>query len=173
MGAYAVPAALVWGVVALILNLAPLGNVSLALLVVYGGTFGVIETREVAIWAPASSWQIPSSFVIGVSRRRKLLVWGSILGPGFVTRNPYAGFTVLPLAVGAMGSPGYGVALGVAVGTAHGAARAIAAARDGQLIIDDVQYSQLNAVIRKMRWRVLDGLVLLLIVGLAAAALVQ
>ncbi len=68
--------------------------------------------------------------LIEAPARRRVLVWGALLGPGFATRNPYAGFGLLPLVVAAMPGSAAGLALGAAVGLAHGTARAAALLRD-------------------------------------------
>ena len=94
-----------------------------------------------------------------------MAVWGSILGPGFATRNPYAGFAVLPLSVATVGSMRAAVALGVAVGFAHGIGRACALLRDARTVAT-ADYSQ--SVLRSMYFRVADGYALLFISGVAA-----
>ena len=87
----------------LLVNLLPLGTIALILIAGYGVFYGVLEAGGTAKPAPPGSrWQVPSEWVRGVSRRRRYVVWGSMLGPGFATRNPYAGFWVLPLAVAAV-----------------------------------------------------------------------
>jgi hypothetical protein len=93
------------------------------------------------------------------------MVWGSLLGPGFATRNPYAGFWLLPLAVAAVGSVGYGVLLAAAIGTAHSTGRAFGLLRDAQHA--DVN-SYLRSALRSMYWRTVDGFVLLAAAGAAA-----
>jgi hypothetical protein len=94
------------------------------------------------------------------------VVWGSLLGPGFVTRNPYAGFWLLPLAVAAAGSIGYGVLLAAAIGAAHSTGRAIGLLRD----VRDIEgNSYLESALRSMHWRMVDGFALLVAAGAAAA----
>jgi hypothetical protein len=130
LAAYVVPAITVWMTLGLLVNLLPLSSAALVLMAGYGVFYGVLEaggrTRPAP---PGSRWQVPSGWVRGVSRRRRFMVWGSLLGPGFATRNPYAGFWLLPLAVAAVGDIGYGVWLAAAIGAAHSTGRALAVAR--------------------------------------------
>lgn len=132
----------------------------------YGVFYGVLEAGGVTRSAPPGSrWQVPSEWVRGVSSRRRSVVWGSLLGPGFATRNPYAGFWLLPFAVAAVGNIGYGVLLAAAVGTAHSTARALGLLRD---VKDVDENSYLQSTLRSMHWRMVDGFALLAAAGAAA-----
>ena len=51
---------------------------------------------------PGRGWQVPQTMLIDASPRRRLAVWGALLGPGLLTRNPFAGFGLLPFAVAAV-----------------------------------------------------------------------
>ena len=167
--AYALPAAVAWAVLGLLLNVLPLSLAALSLIVVYGACYGLTESAGRARPAPPGSrWQVPQTMVAGVSRRRRVLVWGAILGPGFATRNPYAGFGLLPLAVAAVGSIPAGIALAAVIGVAHGTGRALALLRDARprLAAPD----PMALVLTSMRWRTLDGVALLVIAAAAAAA---
>jgi hypothetical protein len=148
-----------------LLNLVTLSAIALVLMAGYGVFYGALEAGGMARPAPPGSrWQVPSEWVRGVSRRRRFLVWGSLLGPGFATRNPYAGFWLLPLAVAAMGNVGYGVALAAAIGAAHSTGRALGVLREVQ---DIDANSYLQSTLRSMYWRVADGFVLLATAGVA------
>jgi hypothetical protein len=150
----------------LLVNLLPLSLIALVLMTGYGVFYGVLESAGKARPAPPGSrWQVPSEWVRGVSRRRRFAVWGSLLGPGFATRNPYAGFWLLPLAVAAVGNIGYGVLLAAAVGAAHSTGRALGLLRDVQHV--DVN-SYLQSALRSMYWRKADGFALLATAGAAA-----
>ena len=150
----------------LLVNLLPLSTIALILMAGYGVLYGVLEADGRARPAPPGSrWQVPSEWVRGVSRRRRLMVWGSLLGPGFATRNPYAGFWLLPLAVAAVGNIGYGVLLAAAIGAAHSTGRALGLLRAGPDV--DV-HSYLQSTLRSMYWRMADGLALLAAAGAAA-----
>lgn len=118
---------------------------------------------------PGTRWQVPQAMVAGTSPARRIAVWGSILGPGFLTRNPYAGFGLLPLAVAAAGSVRGAVALAAAVGLAHGTGRALALLRDARPERAAAP-DPMRIVLASMRWRTLDGYALLVMAGAAAAA---
>jgi hypothetical protein len=149
----------------LLVNLVPLRAIALILMAGYGVFYGVLEAGGLARPAPPGSrWQVPSEWVRGVSRRRRFLVWGALLGPGFATRNPYAGFWVLPLAVAAVGNVGYGVVLAAAIGAAHSTGRALGLLRD----VKDVDVSSyLRSTLKSMYWRRADGFILLVAAGAA------
>jgi hypothetical protein len=150
----------------LLVNLLPLSAIALVLMAGYGVFYGVLEAGGMARpTPPGSRWQVPSEWVRGVSRRRRVLVWGSLLGPGFATRNPYAGFWLLPLAVAAVADVGYGVLLAAAIGAAHSAGRALGLLRD----VHDIDVNSfLQSALRSMYWRTADGFALLAAAGAAA-----
>ena len=171
MAAYAVPAALAWALLGLLLNFLPLSRAALLLAVVYCVFYGVPEALGRAGPAPPGSrWQVPQRMVSGVSPRRRILVWGAVLGPGFATRNPYAGFGLLLLMVAALGSVTTGVAVAAAIGIAHGTGRALAVVRDSRQI-GATEY--LRTLLKSMYWRTFDGLALLVIGGVAASAYIS
>lgn len=150
----------------LLLNLLPLSAIALVLMAGYGAFYGALEAGGMTRPAPPGSrWQVPSDWVRGVSRRRRSVVWGSLLGPGFATRNPYAGFWFLPLAVAAVNSVGYGVLLAAAIGAAHSTGRALGLLRD---VKDADVNSYLQSTLRSMYWRMVDGFALLAVAGAAA-----
>lgn len=160
-----------WAVVGVALNLLPLKHIAVIVMVLYATYYGLVEaTHHRGVPPPGSRWQVPQSFVIGISRRRRILVWGCILGPGFATRNPYAGFGLLPLALAAVGNLSDGIVLGGAVGMAHGIARAIALLRDARGI-NVSEY--LQSVLKSMYWRAFDGFSLLVVAGVAATICLQ
>ena len=149
-----------------LVNLLPLSLIALVLMTGYGVFYGVLEAGGKARPAPPGSrWQVPSEWVRRVSRRRRFVVWGSLLGPGFATRNPYAGFWLLPLAVAAVGNIGYGVLLAAAIGAAHSTGRAVGLLRDVQHVAVN---SYLESALRSMYWRKADGFALLATAGAAA-----
>jgi hypothetical protein len=166
MAAYTMPAVGVWAVLGLLVNAIPLRLAAVAMIVVYSACYGLIEATGRARPAPPGSrWQVPQSMVRGGTSWRRMAVWGSILGPGFATRNPYAGFAVLPLSVAAVGSIRMGIAVAAAVGFAHGTGRALALLRDARAA-QMADYAQ--SVLRSMYFRMADGYALLAISGVAA-----
>lgn len=192
VAAYAVPAVAVWLVLGLVLGLGlaslRLTAIALVAAVAYGGYYGVIEASGGrGLGPPGRRWQVPQTMLIDARPRRRVLVWGAVLGPGFATRNPYAGFGVLPLAVAAMPGARAGLALGAAIGAAHGTARAVALLRDvrdlrlvpevagagGPGAAGDPVTTHLDLLLKTVYWRRLDGLVLLAVAATAAVASVH
>lgn len=166
VAAYVLPAAIMWMVLGLVVNLLPLSLAALILMAVYGTFYGLAEiTGRPRPAAPGTRWQVPSAWVRNTPKWRRTLVWGSVLGPGFATRNPYAGFALLPLAVAAVGEVWSGVMLAAAIGIAHSTGRALA-------LLRDVRHAHtadyLQSVLKSVYWRMFDGFALLVVSGIAA-----
>ncbi len=154
----------------LLANAAPVSRAALAVIVVYGAYYGLVEaTGRPGLPPPGRTWQVPPQWVDGGPGWRRALVWGSLLGPGFATRNPYAGFGLLLLIVAAVGDLRPGVALAAAVGLLHAAGRAIALLRDTRRAGSG---DYLESVMRSLWWRTADGLALLTVAGVATMTLV-
>jgi hypothetical protein len=165
---YALPAIAVWAVLGLCLGALPLAGPALVLAALYAAGYGVIEASGRLGWsAPGSRWQVPQTMVLGVARWRRVLVWGSVLGPGFATRNPYAGFGLLPIVVATAGGLRTAVALAAAIGLAHGTGRALALLRDAR---SRATADPMRLVLTSMYWRRFDGYALLVIAVAATAA---
>jgi hypothetical protein len=170
--AYTVPAILVWAALGLCLGSLPLSRAALAATALYAACYGITEvTGRLGLPAPGRRWQVPQTMVVGVSDRRRILVWGSILGPGFLTRNPYAGFGLLPLVVATASGARAAAVLAAAIGLAHGAGRGAALLRDAPPRARPPA-DPMRLVLTSMHWRTLDGFVLLIIAGAAIAACV-
>lgn len=160
-----------WLALGLCLAALPLTGVALAAAVAYGGYYGGLELagrRGLAV--PGRRWQVPQSMMINATPRRRVLVWGAILGPGFLTQNPYAGFGLLPVAVAAMRAAGTGacLALAAAIGLAHGTARAAALLRDVRRGPSASATDHLDVLLKTVYWRRLDGVALLAVAAAAA-----
>jgi hypothetical protein len=170
LAAYVVPAAVAWAAVGLALGFlalaAPwLATAGVVACVVYGCVYGAAEVcGSSRPAAPGRRWQVPQDLLIGASVRRRVLVWGSILGPGFLTRNPYAGFAILPVLVAAAGHVPAAIVVAGLVGVAHASGRAAALLRDSSRPQD----KPFTLLLRSLRWRALDGLALLTVAGAAA-----
>ncbi len=168
--AYVIPGAVVWvavglAVSALALAVHWLGTAAVIAAAVYGCLYGAAEVRG-SSWPPAPGrrWQVPQDLLIDTSGTRRVLLWGWILGPGFLTRNPYAGFGILPVLVATMSSIPAGIVVAGLIGVAHAAGRAAALLRDSDRPADE----PFALLLRSLRWRALDGLILLAVVGAAA-----
>lgn len=180
LAAYMLPAVVVWSVLGLgllvLTGLMPFEGVALVLAAIYGCCYGVAEIAGLGRLAvPGRRWQVPQTMLIDASPWRRVLVWGALLGPGFATRNPYAGFGLLPIAVAATTAlyPGAGVALAAVIGLVHGGARAVALLRDiasGQPTAAPDAAGQLDLLLRTVYWRRLDGTVLLAVAVTATTA---
>jgi hypothetical protein len=167
LAAYVVPAAVIWTAAGLLLTALPIATVALLAVAAYGLLYGLAEVSGASRLAvPGRAWQVPQDMMIGAGGRRRLLVWGLILGPGFLTRNPYAGFGALPLLVASAGGIRAGIALAAVVGTAHGAGRALALLRDAASPATD----PFGMLLSSLRWRRLDGLLLLMAAAAAVGA---
>ncbi len=136
IAAYVVPAIVVWTVLGFCLAALPLTGAGLVGAAAYGLSYGLSELaggRGLPVLpVPGRRWQVPQTMMIDAPPARRVAVWGALLGPGFVTRNPYAGFGLLPLAVAAATVAGssQAVLLAAAIGLAHSSARAVALLRD-------------------------------------------
>jgi hypothetical protein len=168
VAAYSLPAAVVWASVGGALNVLPLDNVALAAIVAYAVYYGVMEASgKRGLPPPGTGWQIPSKLVANQSRWRRLFIWGFLLGPGFATKNPYAGFGLLLIAATTPGNVSVGVVFAASIGALHGAGRGLALLRDTRAI-DSADF--LQSVLRSMYWRMADGFALLMIGGMAFVA---
>ncbi len=162
------PAIAAWAVLGALLGALPLTRPALVLTTAYAVCYGVTEVAgRQRLRAPGTSWQVSQTMVINSPRWRRILVWGSVLGPGFATRNPYAGFWLLPLIVASAGGVRAAVSLAVVIGFAHGAGRALALLRDAG---PSAGRDPMRMVLGSMRWRLVDGLILLVIAGAAGVA---
>lgn len=162
--------------------------IALAAAAGYGGYYGAIElSGRRGLSPPGRAWQVPQTMLIEAAPRRRILVWGVLLGPGFATRNPFAGFGLLPLTLIAMPGIGSAALLGAGIGFAHGMARALALLRDVQELNAAVVGTgptglvpagagagavptHLDMALRAIYWRRFDGAVLLAVAGIAAVA---
>lgn len=163
------PAALIWSIVGALVNVVPWTRPALVVLTIYALYYGALESSgRPGLPPPGLKWQVPSHWVRQVSTLRRSLVWGSLLGPGFATRNPYAGFGVLVLIVASMGDLQRGVALAASVGLLHGLGRVTALLTNLRMLVPS-RYTE--SILRSMRWRSFDGLALLLVAGVAVMTL--
>jgi len=151
------PAAVVWSILAILVH--PLTAVSQVMLLVawmYALIFGVLEALALPFRPVSLAWQVPAAWLQGRSALAQTLIWGTGLGPGFVTRNPYAGMWLLPVLLTLNHNFLANIGLGVAIGIAHGGARAF-----GILLTRRNLDACGSSILTQWRWRVADGLVLL------------
>ncbi len=176
--AYIVPAALVWAGLAGLLSWLPVSPVWLTLIgLVYALGYGITEALGLPVRSPTIAWQVPQSWVVGHTRVGRTLIWGSVLGPGLLTINPYASFWLLPILVTIVASthPLLPIAsFGLLVGSAHGAGRVLGIWRNERQQQAQCGSSATTFTImtRQVWWRLLDGRLLLAAAGAFAIYLV-
>jgi hypothetical protein len=172
LAAYAVPAAVIWAGLGLLLGALdaaapPVAAAALVVAAGYGVGYGVIEASGRARpRAPGSNWQVPQRMLIGAGSGRRVLTWGFTLGPGFLTRNPYAGFGMAIVLVGCAGRPLTALLVGAGAGVAHGSGRALALLRAARVQAPE----PFELLLTLLRWRMLDGFALLAVAGAAIAS---
>jgi len=169
IAAYVLPAAFIWGTLGILLR--PLNGIPVLLpllAVLYALRFGLLETAGSGFRPLGLAWQVPSSWIKGRPAALQTLIWGTTLGPGLVTKNPYAGMWLLPLLVAFSPSMLVAMAVGLAIGGAHGLARALGVLRNRRCIDMD-ENAYLRILDAESRWKFVDGLALLLAAGALAA----
>lgn len=134
----------------------------------YALYFGLGEMLEFHRLRLSLAWQVPSHWIKGRPAIVQTLIWGTSLGPGLVTRNPYAGIWLLPFLIVLDRSLLMTLVVGIAVGAAHGGARAIGVLRNRSCMSTDAD-AYLKIMGAQQRWQYLDGLALLLAAGALAA----
>ncbi len=168
IAAYVLPAAVVWGVLGVVFW--PLGGIPLIAPLIawaYALGFGIIETFAIPFQAPSVAWQVPARWVKGRPKAVQILTWGPLLGPGLVTKNPYAGMWLLPLLLILNHSLDIAIVVGVVIGVAHGSTHALG-------VLKNMGYMKMNCshliiLGAQLRWRYVDGLALLLAAGALTA----
>jgi hypothetical protein len=161
---YALPAAAIWALLGLALGALPIASAAIVVAAVYGCGYGVVEASGMARpAAPGRRWQVPQEKMLGLSGGRRVVLWGAILGPGLLTRNPYAGFGMLVVLAATIGTLPTAVWVAALIGAAHASGRAFAVLRDSAR----QQAEPFALLLRSLRWRVLDGLALLSVAGAA------
>lgn len=170
--AYVFPAVATWGIIGLIcwvFSDVPVMIVFLAFL--YVVIFGGLETLGLPFRAPSLAWQVPARWIQGKSIKAQAIIWGTLLGPGLVTRNPYAGIWVLPLLLALHQHIIVAVALGMVVGITHGGARALGVISNRRQM--NARYSPMQILTAQWRWRYIDGLALLFLGGMLGATILM
>lgn len=160
VGAYVVPAMIVWAVLDLLLR--PLGDKLLLIAPIAAGyalLYGLTESLGLPFRSPGLVWQVPAHWVNGRPAAVQTLIWGVTVGPGLVTRNPLAGMWLLPLLLAFNQS----LLVAILVGAAHATARALGVLHNRQRI--EGACSDLAILGSQLRWRYADGLALLMAAG--------
>jgi len=135
----------------------------------YALWFGALEALGLPSKALSLAWQVPSGWITGRPATLQALIWGTALGPGLVTRNPYAGMWILPLLLALNSNMPSAFIVGIAVGIAHGGARVLGVLNNRKHMDADPVYVHLTILGAQLRWQYLDGLALLLAAGALGA----
>jgi hypothetical protein len=122
------------------------------------------------IRAPTLRWQVPSQWFGGRSPIAQMIIWGTSLGPGIVTRNPYAGMWLVPFMLASVGGAEVGAAVGAIAGASHGLARAAGVLRNSRLGGSRAHFEIMTS---QVSLRVFDGMGLLFAAGLLSSRLLQ
>jgi hypothetical protein len=165
-----------------VLGVLPIAHAAVVAAAIYGCGYGVTEVFGLRWPAPGRSWQVPQGLLIGAGGSR-LLVWGTILGPGFLTRNPYAGFGMLVLLAASVGRLPAAIVVAAVIGAAHAGGRAVSLLRDSAAAQHETAQHEtarhetarretalrdpFALLLRSLRWRALDGIGMLVIAGAA------
>lgn len=174
--AYIIPGAVVWACVGLaIWPLSRIAGLIPSLIWIYTLLFGIFETGLLPISAPSLTWQVPAQWIRGHSPFVQTLIWGTCLGPGLVTRNPYAGMWLLPLFIALNQNLLAAVIIGMAIGGIHGAARALGVLcnrKELDTSCPPIHFLGVHHILgTQWRWRLIDGLILLVVTGAFVAAM--
>jgi hypothetical protein len=136
---------------------------------VYAFSYGVIEVLGLSAPRLSSGWQVPLSWVKGRSTQIQTIIWGSVLGPGLLTINPYASMWLLPCMIVLASVTHHlfvAVSFGILIGVAHGGGRALG------MLNNEREKTQSGSsllpfaiMVRQPKWRHADGYVLLAATG--------
>jgi hypothetical protein len=153
---HAMPAAIVWGLIGIAMSMVGNRDLFLAFGSAYALLYGLAETTFLPFKPLTTRRGVPAGWVCNKRPIRQVTVWGAMLGPGLATRNPYAGIWLLPFLLGCLPGLVLAGAAGALVGAAHGAGRAF-----GIIHTMDSSYAAQVVSLRLLRWRFVDGLVLM------------
>lgn len=151
VAAHVLPGALAWAVIGLSLGLFKYGHTALYITGAYALVFGLGEVFTMWLRSPSSPWQVPARWLMGRGEWARVGIWGLALGPGVLTRNPYAGMWLPLLVLCIPGSPFTGFLLGLSVGFCHGFTRSIGILFQGQT------KSHWSVASEHLQWRTVDG----------------
>jgi hypothetical protein len=135
----------------------------------YALWYGTREALALPRRVPGLAWQVPSGWINRRPAIVQTLTWGTTLGPGLVTRNPYAGMWLLPLLLALNRNLLATIVVGIIIGAAHGGARALGVLNNRKRMDSDMEYVHLKILGAQLRWVYIDGLALMLAAGALSA----
>lgn len=162
------PAAVLWSAIAIVLNVAARPVPILPVAFAYSVTFGVLEASQAISRVPEIRWQVPASWIRHRDPITQIAVWGSLLGPGIATRNQFATMWLWPMLLAIPAGTVGAAATGLVLGGLHGSARAVGILQNTRCA--DACANPFALAAAYARWRMLDGIVLLLASGAILAA---
>jgi hypothetical protein len=171
VGAFLVPATAVWAALGAAASSIGAPRTFLWLTFAYAVCYALAEGLSTRVRSPSSSWQVPFKWLKDRSQAKRIAIWGAMLGPGLLTRNPFAGMWVIPLLLGATGSALSGALAGATCGGLHGAARLAGIIRVQREAQGPGCESAL-VVLRTLRWRAVDAIALACLSGALGAYLI-
>ena len=170
--AYALPSAVVWSILGIVVQIfVALPIIIICTTLVYALIYGIAEVCSLPLRTVSLTWQVPSGWIKGAGPIRKTWVWGSLLGPGLITRNPYAGIWLLLFMLAFSHHLLVALFFGAGIGAAHGIGRAIGVIKNH--ICFTSGESDLLILGRVIRWRFFDGILLLFVAGVLAGYLLK
>ncbi len=163
LAVYIIPAAVVWSGLGVVLSrMSGLKTLALVVALVFTLWFGTVETLGLPVFRPGLAWQVPAQWVRGRPAIRTL-IWGAVLGPGLMTRNPFVGIWLLPFLLILAPNIAVAAGMGLAIGIAHGGMRALGVLRNRRRIM--ASCDPLFILSAQIQWRAVDGLGLLIAGG--------
>src|SRR6266568_763728 len=158
--AYVIPAVLLWSLLgAVVWWIAGFQEAISLIAFGYALLFGLVETLGAVLPTPSSRWQVPDRWLKGHSLTAQTLIWGVVLGPGFITRNPFAGIWLVPLLLTLNQSLPTMLLASALVGAAHASGRAIGILTNIKHV--ETSCGHLLILSAQLRWKFVDGLTLL------------
>lgn len=163
--AFTVPAALAWTVVALLMSWVTPSGAALTAALVFAAAYGITQLTMIPVPVPTLPFGTPSSWLRGRGSRAQAAIWGATLGPGFATRNPYAGMWLAVLALGVIDPVVHASVVGCVAGAGHGFARSVGIALNIRR-----RATPFEVMAARMHWRLVDGVALIGAAGVIVGA---
>lgn len=153
---FTIPAALAWAIVAFMLSWIASPDVSKVAAVGLAVMYGATQLLMLGVPVPTLPFGTPSSWLRGRGPRAQIAIWGTTLGPGFATRNPYASMWVAVSALCMIEPASHASLVGAVAGGSHGLARSAGIALNIRR-----QATPFEVMAARIHWRFVDGAALL------------
>lgn len=130
-------------------------------------TYGAVQLLGLGWPIPTLPFGTPSAWLRGRSGTGQTLVWGATLGPGFLTRNPYACMWLAMIALSGSSTTVAALITGAVAGVTHGTARAV-----GILLNIRRRLTPYEVMSQRLTWKFVDGIALFAAAGLIVPTLI-